>query len=71
VVDRSRQLVEESPELGEIGGVEGRDSRTELRADLLETVTVARRLDRRAPSARARRAVSRPMPELPPITTTV
>ena len=71
MIDRRGQLVEESLELFEGGGVEGGGTHPELAADALQAIGSRAVTITSAPSARARRAVSRPMPELPPITTTV
>ena len=72
VVDRRGQLVEERPEPVEVRGVEGRDApRVDLGRGLLEASRSRPVRMTSAPSARASRAVSSPMPALPPITTTV
>ena len=42
VVDRRGQLVEESPEPFEVGGVEGGDAGSELEADAVQAIRVAR-----------------------------
>jgi hypothetical protein len=72
VVDGCRQASKEPPEGRRIGGVEGRAAQ---RADLVRGVPqalgVAAGDDDVGPSARARRAVSSPMPELPPSARTV
>lgn len=72
MVDRSRQFEEESLERSRIVGVEGRAAeRAELACGVLQALGVPAVRMTSAPSARARRAVSSPMPALPPITTTV
>ena len=72
VVDWRGQLVEESPEPFEVGGIEGAvlSAPTSLAALCRRSGFLPVRITF-APSARARRAVSSPMPALPPITTTV
>jgi hypothetical protein len=42
VIDRRGQLVEEPPELFEVGRVEGRDAGPELEADTAQAIRVAR-----------------------------
>ena len=72
VVDRVRQVVEERVQRA---GSVASNAAVLLRADLpgrpLEPARVTAGETTSAPSAPARRAVSRPMPALPPITTTV
>ena len=65
VVDRRGQLVEESPEPFEVGGIEGGDAGPELEADAAEALRVARGEDHVGPLGAGA------PPELPPITTTV
>src|SRR5215831_10446054 len=60
------EVTEEPIESNRIRGVEGRGLAARWRRSALRPVRITL-----APSARARRAVSNPMPALPPITTTV
>jgi hypothetical protein len=72
VVDRSGQLVEKLREALKVGGIEGHSAlRVEFARYLLKAVGIPGGEDKLAPSAHASRAVSCPMPALPPITITV
>src|SRR5262249_40928950 len=72
VIDRGWEILEERVQGGRILGVEGRGAlRVELERCLLEAFRLRPVRMTLAPSARARRAVSSPMPALPPMTTTV
>jgi hypothetical protein len=71
VVDRRGQLVEEPPEPFEVSGIEGGDAGPELEPGAVQAMGSRAVRITSAPSVRARLAVSSPMPELPPITTTV
>jgi hypothetical protein len=67
-----REVTEEPIESDRIRGVEGRGTHgINLTGSVLEALGIPAREDHLGPSARARRAVSNPMPALPPITTTV
>src|SRR5262249_46145778 len=71
VVDRGREIVEERPQGRRIVGVEGRAAlRAKLERRLLEAFGVAPGEDN-AGALGAGSPVSSPMPELPPMTTTV
>jgi hypothetical protein len=72
MIDRCRQVAEEPLQRGRVVGVEGRGAfGADLQRGLFEPVGIAAVWMTSAPSARARPAVSSPMPALPPITTTV
>jgi hypothetical protein len=72
VVDRCRKFLEEAREAVGVGGVEGGAAQgAELARGALQAVGIAAGQDDLGRFGRARLAVSRPMPLLPPITTTV
>ena len=67
-----REVTEEPIESNRIRGVEGRGAQgINLTGSVLEALGIPAREDHLGPSARARRAVSNPIPVLPPITTAV
>ena len=70
VVNRAGQPVEEVLERGGVGGVEGRNSGSRLQAGPMQVIGVPPSEDDLGAAGVARRAVSRPIPELPPITKT-
>ena len=72
VINPSRQLVEEALQLSEVGSVKGRAVLcAKLARCALKGLRIPGREDELRSPSRASRAVSRPMPALPPITTTV
>ena len=71
VVDRTAELGEEPLEESRIADVERGDAgRAHLRRGGIETIPVPTRQQDVGALGSARRAVARPMPELPPMTTT-
>jgi len=72
MVDRGWEIVEERPQGGRIVGVEGRGAlRAKLERRLLDAFGVAPGEDNAGALGAGSPAVSSPMPELPPMTTTV
>ena len=72
MVNRARQILKERLQGSRIVGIEGRGALgAEFARRLFEAFAIAPVRMMLAPSARARRAVSRPMPALPPMMTTI
>ena len=70
MIDRLAQLGEEAIEPVEVGGVERRGVRADLDAGLVQASGLRAVMTTSAPASRALRAVSSPMPALPPMTRT-
>ena len=71
MVDRCGQLAEEPLEAGEVGGIEGRRAGPEFEADTLNRSALRAVMDQVRAVGPESRAVSRPIPAVPPITRTV
>jgi hypothetical protein len=71
MVHHVRQVGEEARELVGVIEVEGRDARSELEADSMQPVRVAGRQDHVGSRLTRAPAVSSPIPDVPPSTTTV
>jgi hypothetical protein len=71
VVDQAWQVGEEASEPVGVTKIERRDARSKVEADAVSPIGSRAVRITSAPASRARRAVSSPIPELPPRMTTI